>query len=61
MRDALQRAIYAGVRRVQYDTHSVEYASIDDMRKALVDLDAQIAKLSGPTPSSFSLATHSRD
>jgi hypothetical protein len=61
MRDNLQRAIYAGARRVQYNTHSVEYSSVDDMRKALVDLDAQIAKMTGVTPPSFTLATHSRD
>jgi hypothetical protein len=31
------------------------------MRKALADIDAAIAKASGSTPSSFSLAMHSRD
>lgn len=61
MRDALQRAIFSGTRRVQFTDHAVEYGTIDEMRKALADLDAAIAKASGATPSSFSLAMHSRD
>jgi hypothetical protein len=31
------------------------------MRKALSDIDTAIATGSGPTPSSFSLAMHSRE
>jgi hypothetical protein len=46
---------------VQFTDRAVEYTSIDDMRKALADLDAEIAKTSGGALSSFSLATHSRD
>ena len=61
MRDTLQRAIYSGARRVQFTDRAVEYASVDDMRKALADLDGQLAKASGGSPSSFSLATHSRE
>jgi len=64
MRDALQRAIFSGTRRVQFSDRAVEYNSIDDMRKALADIDAAIAAASGaepPSPSSFSLAMHSRD
>jgi hypothetical protein len=61
MRDTLQRAIYSGTRRVQFSDRLVEYHTVDDMRKALADLDAEIAKASGTTPSSFSLAMHSRD
>ena len=61
MRDTLQRAIFSGTRRVQFTDRAVEYNSVDDMRKALADIDAAIAKASGPTPSSFSLAMHSRD
>jgi hypothetical protein len=61
MRDTLQRAIFSGTRRVQFSDRSVEYNSVDDMRKALADLNAEIAKASGPAPSSFSLAMHSRD
>ena len=61
MRDTLQRAIFSGTRRVQFTDRAVEYNSVDDMRKALADIDAAIAKASGPAPSSFSLAMHSRE
>ena len=61
MRDALQRAIFSGTLRVQFSDRSVEYTTVDNMRKALADLDAAIAKAAGATPSSFSLAMHSRD
>ncbi len=61
MRDALQRAIFSGTRRVQFTDRAVEYNSVDDMRKALADIDSAIATGSGATPSSFSLAMHSRD
>jgi hypothetical protein len=46
---------------VQFADRAVDYDSIDDKRKALADLDAAIAKASGATTPSFSLATHSRD
>ena len=61
LRDTLQRAIFSGTLRVQFADRMVEYNSVDNMRKALADLDTAIAKASGATPSSFSLATHSRD
>ena len=61
MRDTLERAIFSGTRRVQFTDRAVEYNSVDDMRKALADIDTAIAKTSGPAPSSFSLAMHSRD
>ena len=61
MRDALQRAIFSGTRRVQFTDRAVEYNSVDDMRKALADIDAAIATASGAAPSSFSLAVHSRE
>ena len=61
MRDTLQRAIFSGTRRVQFTDRAVEYNSVDDMRKALADIDTAISKASGPPPSSFSLAMHSRD
>jgi len=60
-RDTLQRAIFSGTRRVQFTDRMIEYNSVDDMRKALADLDAQIGQASGVAPSSFSLATHRRD
>lgn len=61
MRDTLQRAIFSGTRRVQFTDRAVEYNSVDDMRKALADIDSAISKMSGPVPSSFSLAMHSRE
>ena len=61
MRDTLQRAIYSGTRRVQYRDRLTEYNSIDEMRKALADLDASIAVAAGTAPPSFTLAMHSRD
>jgi hypothetical protein len=61
MRDALQRAIFSGTLRVQFADRAVEYYRVDDMRKALADIDAAIATAAGATPSSFSLAMHSRD
>ena len=61
MRDTLQRAIFSGTLRVQFADQLVEYTSVDDRRKALADIDAAIATASGAPPSSFSLATHSRD
>ena len=61
MRDTLQRAIFSGTRRVQFTDRAIEYNTIDDMRKALADIDAAIATASGTTPSSFSLAMHSRE
>ena len=61
MRDTLQRAIFSGTRRVQFTDRAVEYNGVDDMRKALADIDAAIATALGAAPSSFSLAMHSRD
>ena len=61
MRDMLQRAIFSGTLRVQFTDRAVEYTSVDNMRKALADVNAAIADASGTTPSSFSLAMHSRD
>jgi len=61
MRDTLQRAIFSGALRVKFAEQEVEYTNADDRRKALADIDAAIATASGATPSSFSLAVHSRD
>ena len=61
MLDALKRAKYAGVRRVQFTDRAVEYNSMDDIRKAIVDLEAEIAALGTAAPSGFTLAMHSRD
>ena len=54
MRDTLQRAIFSGTRRVQFTDRAVEYNSVDDMRKALADIDTAIAKASGSTAPSLS-------
>jgi hypothetical protein len=61
MLDALKRAKYAGLRRVQFTDRLVEYNTIDDMRKAIADLEAEIATRTGQAPSAFTLASHSRD
>ena len=60
MLDALKRAKYAGVRRGQFTDRAVEYGSMDEIVRAIVDLEAEIAALA-TAPSSFTLATHSRD
>ena len=60
MLDALKRAKYAGVRRVQFTDRSVDYGSIAEIVRAIVDLEAEIAALA-TAPPSFTLATHSRD
>ena len=56
-----QGGIFSGTGRVQFTDRAVEYNSVDDRRKALADIDSAIATASGATPSSFSLAMHSRD
>jgi hypothetical protein len=61
MLDTLDRAIFSGTRRVQFSDRLVEYGSVDDMRKARVDLAASINAATTSVPSSFTLATHSRD
>jgi hypothetical protein len=61
MLDALKRDKYTGPRRVQFADRLVEYKTIDEMRKAIADLESEIAARSGRTPSAFSLASHSRD
>lgn len=42
-RDALQNAIYSGVRSVSFQDRRTDYATVDEMRKALSDLNNQIA------------------
>jgi hypothetical protein len=61
LRDALQRALFSGVRRVQLPDRAVDYHSVDDIRKALADANAAIGVASGTTSPSFTLATHSRE
>ena len=61
MLDALKRAKYAGVRRVQFADRAVEYGSMAEIVRAIVDLEAEIAALGTAAPSSFTLAMHSRE
>ena len=61
MLDALTRAKYAGVRLVKFSDREVEYPSMDQIIRAIVDLKAEIAALTTEAPSSFTLATHSRE
>ena len=61
MLDSMDRAIFSGTRRVQFTDRAVDYNSIDDMRKARADLAAMINVATTSVPSSFTLATHSRD
>ena len=61
MLDALKRAKYAGVRRVQFTDRAVEYGSMAEIVRAIVDLEAEISALTTTASSSFTLAMHSRD
>ena len=61
MLDALKRAKYAGVRRVQFTDRAVEYGSMAEIVRAIVDLEAEIAATTTAASSSFSLAMHSRE
>ena len=61
MLDALKRAKYAGVRRVQFTDRAVEYGSMAEIVRAIVDLEAEIAATTTAASSSFSLSTHSRE
>lgn len=59
-RDALAAAIKKGVQSVAYADKSVRYASIDDMRKILAEMDEYLNGSSAAT-SSWSRAAFSRD
>ena len=58
MRDALQRARYAGVRTAEYDGHTITYASDAEMARALAALERQIAAQSGKKPVSVVRIKH---
>ena len=60
MLDALKRAKYAGVRRVQFTDRAVEYGSMAEIVRAIVDPEAEIAAQTTSLPASFTLAMHSR-
>lgn len=61
MQDALQTALYQGVRSVTFQDRTVNYASVDEMRRALTDLSDQIAALGTTVPSRRSFAAFSRE
>ena len=61
MLDALKRAKYAGVRRVQFADRAVGYDSMAEIVRAIVDLEAELAARGTAAPSPFSLAVHSRE
>lgn len=41
--DALQKALARGVRRVSYSDRTVEFASTDELRKAISDVQAGLS------------------
>lgn len=59
--DALKRAKYSGVKRVQYTDRAVEYNSFADVDKALRDAEAELSSLQVTAAAGFTLASHSRD
>lgn len=59
-RDALAAAIAKGVKVVQMDGRRVEYASIDEMLKALAVMDRSIAAYSSTPPPARSFAKFSK-
>jgi hypothetical protein len=61
MRDRLQRNMFAGVQELQLPDRTVKFTSIADMATAIGGINAEIAKQSTGTPSTFTLATHSRE
>ena len=61
LHDDLQRAYYKGETRVRFsDGREVQYASSDDMRKKLTDLEDDIKQASGDMTGNTSLAQHKR-
>ena len=48
-RDALRAAIASGVLRLSYDGKTVEYRSVDELRAALREVDAALAREAGRT------------
>ncbi len=46
-RDALKQAIVSGVLRLSYDGKNVEYRSMAELRSALNDVEAALARDSG--------------
>ena len=61
MKDALQSALFKGVRRVAFQDRTVDYATTDDMRKALSDLNDELGAVTSSAPTRRSFAAFSRE
>ena len=48
-REALERALARGERRVTFGDKTVEYRSVDELRAALREVDAALAREAGRT------------
>ena len=48
--DSLKRALASGTRRVQFGDRSVEYASVDDLKKAISTVQAALDAQAGNKP-----------
>lgn len=49
-REALERALAKGERRVTFGDKTVEYRSVDELREAIREIDTQLARDQGRTP-----------
>lgn len=49
-REALERALAKGERRVTFGDKTVEYRSVDELREALREINTQLARDQGRTP-----------
>jgi len=59
--DALKKARDSGILTVEYDSQGrVTYRDIDDLRKAINDVENELAVASGLQPVTQSLTTFSR-
>jgi hypothetical protein len=45
--EALERALAKGERRVTFGDKTVEYRSVEELREALREIDAQLARTQG--------------
>ncbi|MEM6440048.1 MAG: hypothetical protein AAF763_10200 [Pseudomonadota bacterium] len=50
LRDALERALYRGVRSVSVDGREVTYSTVSEMRAALADAERRLAAAEGGAP-----------
>jgi hypothetical protein len=61
MKDALQTAMFKGITRVTFQDRTVDYATVGDMRKALSDLNDELASVTSTVPTRRSFAAFSRE